>query len=182
MNFAAQASWANFWFYSRKSWNFCLDGSMWSCSHLQHVKMMSSRLARFVLVMFRYVYRASPLRREWKECICSSSEMFGYILRLVVNRSSTCSNLLLRPSNVGIVVDNAFGSLGNPRFCWVTFLSDPNSLFTMSSGYFWFGGGKLDDLVGISWGTVTPVTMCWSSPLINSFTSIGLEVGIRLSG
>ena len=43
---------------------------------------------------------------------------------------------------------------------WVTFFRDSYSLFNMSSGYFWLGGGRLDDLVGISWGAVTPVTMC----------------------
>ena len=56
--------------------------------------------------------------------MCSSSEMLGFTLRLVMKRSSKRSNLSFRPLNVGIVVNNAFGSLGSPMFCWVTFRSD----------------------------------------------------------
>ena len=86
--------------------------------------------------------------------------MLGYTLRLVIKRSSKCSNLSFLPLKVGIVVDIAFGSLGSPIFCWVTFCSDSSSFSTMWSGYFWLGGGRLDDRGGTSvWGN-TPVTMC----------------------
>ena len=99
-----------------------------------------------------------------------------------MKRSSKFSNLSFRPLKVGMVVDNAFGSLGSPMFCWVTFRSDSSNLSTMWSGNFLLGGGKLDDRGGISvWGN-TPATMCWPSPLVNSFASVGLEVGTKLSG
>ena len=57
--------------------------------------------------------------------------------------SSKCSNLSFRPLKVGMVVDNAFGSLGSPMFCWVTYRSDSSNLSTMWSGYFWLGAASL---------------------------------------
>ena len=102
--------------------------------------------------------------------------MLGYTLRLVMKRSSKCSNLSFRLLNVGIVVDNAFGNLGSPMFSWVTFWSDSSSLSTMWCGYFWLGGCRLDDRGGISvWGN-TPVTMCWPSNGGNSFITVDLDV------
>ena len=75
------------------------------------------------------------------------------------HETSNCSNLSFRLSNVGIEVDSAFESLGIPRFCWVTFLSDSGSFSTILSGYFWFGSGRYDALVGMSGWVETPVLM-----------------------
>ena len=86
--------------------------------------------------------------------------MLGYGLRLVNKSCSKCSNLSFRPLNVGIVIDTAFGSLGSPMFCCVTFRSDSSSFRlygpgicgwevagSMISAVFQFGGTLLSPCV-----------------------------------
>ena len=78
---------------------------------LRKTARISSRFSRVGPIMFLKVWRASPLMREWKYVILSSSVSWLWILRLVWKRSSNSSNFLDFPSNVGNVVVKDFGSL-----------------------------------------------------------------------
>ena len=119
------ASLASFWSSSRKSTNFWFAGlktSFWNLCFavaidwiftyfLRKTARISPRFSRVGPLMFLNVCNVTPLVREWKLLILSSSVSWFWILRLVWKRSSNTSNFSDFTSTVGIVVVSDFGNL-----------------------------------------------------------------------
>ena len=105
----------NFWFAGLRTsfWKLCFTVAIdWDFTYfLGNTGRTSRKFSRVGPLMFLKVCNATPLMREWKYLILSSSVSWLWILRLFGKKSSNSSNFSDFPSNVGIIVVSDFGNL-----------------------------------------------------------------------